>query len=367
MILNIFPITGPLKEPLLIIESFIVIFLLELGIIFWIRAKSEEINDLKSLQERAYSWLLIGYSIMWFFIIIGDHFVEPIYLRTLILNIGFFIQIICLCAFFRIMENDKNYLKKYLFTKICIILIVIYIFIVIVFIHYAAFMVSAFWILLAVFTIIYLKKINSNLYVKQEVGDFKLISLKFCLGFILTSLGYQLTTRFIVKIMGLNIRLFGDILQLVGLIFMTLFLFSVPSFTEYEWRDQINYISIMHKSGLFIYKKSFKDKISLVVDESMITGRLTTIKMMLEEFGDSKSISIIRKKNRTFIIEPGKFIYGVLICDKELEALKILLRKFIEKVEMIYDNILRSWDGNLKIFRPIEDIAKEFFFNRKKI
>ncbi|GAG87242.1 unnamed protein product, partial [marine sediment metagenome] len=254
-------------------------------------------------------WLLIGYSIMWFFIIIGDHFVEPIYLRTLILNIGFFIQIICLCAFFRIMENDKNYLKKYLFTKICIILIVIYIFIVIVFIHYAAFMVSAFWILLAVFTIIYLKKINSNLYVKQEVGDFKLISLKFCLGLILTSLGYQLTTRFIVKIMGLNIRLFGDILQLVGLIFMTLFLFSVPSFTEYEWRDQINYISIMHKSGLFIYKKSFKDKISLVVDESMITGRLTTIKMMLEEFGDSKSISIIRKKNRTLRINIFKNTY----------------------------------------------------------
>jgi hypothetical protein len=361
MIFNIFPITGPLKEPLLIIESFIVIFFLELGIIFWIRVKSEEANELKRLQEKAYGWLLFGYSVMWIFIIIGDHFIDPIYLRTLIVNIGFLILIICLCIFFRIMETNKTFLKKYLFTKICIFMTIFYISIFIMFLNYAAFIVSAFWILLAVFTIIYLKELNSNLHVKQILEDFKLISLKFCLGFILTFLGYLLTTRVIVEIMGLNIRLIGDILQLVGLIFISLFMFSVPSFTEYEWRDHIDYISIMHKSGLFIYKKSFKDKISPVRDESFIAGTLTTIKMMLEEFGDSKSISIIRKKNKTFIIDPGKFIYGVLICDKELESLKILLRKFIEKVEMIYNNILKSWDGNLKVFMPIEDIAKEFF------
>jgi hypothetical protein len=102
------------------------------------------------------------------------------------------------------------------------------------------------------------------------------------------------------------------------------------------------------------------------LDKSIITGTLTTIKMMLEEFSDSKSSSIIRKKDKTFIIEPGKFIYGVLICEKELESLKILLSKFIEKVELIYDNILMTWDGNLKIFSPIEDIANEFFFLAEK-
>ena len=363
MMLNTFPIAGPLKEPLIIIESFIVIFFLEVGLIFWIRAKSEEINELKSLQEKAYSWLLIGYSLMWIFIIIGDYFIEPIYLRTLILNLGFFIQIICLCIFFRIMENNKKYWKKYLFTKICTSMIIIYLFIFIIFIYYAAFMVSAFWILLAIFTIIYLKELNSNIYIKQELGDFSSISFKFSLGWILTSFGYQLTSRLVVQTFGLSMRLIGDALQLAGLIFISLFLLNVPSFTEYEWRDQIDYISIMHKSGLFIYQKSFKDKVLPAVDESIITGTLATIKMMLEELSDSKGKSIIRKKDKTFIIEPGKFIYGVLICDKELEALKILLSKFIEKVELIYNNILKTWDGSLKIFRPIEDIANEFFFN----
>ncbi|MFX1338272.1 MAG: hypothetical protein ACFFDK_06665 [Promethearchaeota archaeon] len=361
MIYNIFPINGPLKEPLLIIESFIVIFFLEIGAIFWIRAKNEDVNELKGLQEKAYGWLLIGYSIMWLFIIIGDHFVEPLYFRTLILNIGFLIQIICLTIFFKIIENNKIFWKKYLFTKICIVMTGIYLFIFIFFIYDAAFVVSAFWILLAIFTIYYLKELSSNFYIKKELGDFKLISLKFWLGLIITAFGYQLTTRTIVKFEGLELRLFGDILQLVGLIFISSFLFSVPSFTEYEWRDQIEYLSIMHKSGLFIYQKAFKNKITSAMDESVITGTLTTIKMMLEEFGDSNSISIIRKKNKTFIIEPGKFVYGVIICDKELEALKILLNKFIEKLEIIYDNILMSWDGNLKVFIPIDDIAKEFF------
>ena len=242
MILNIFPIDGPLKEPLLIIESFIVIFFLELGIIFWIRATSEEVNELKGLQEKAYGWLLLGYSIMWVFIIIGDHFVDPIYFRTLILNIGF------------LFHKTPNRLP-------------------------------------------------------------------------ISYFGYFLTTRILVELIGLEIRLFGDILQLIGLIFIALFLFSVPSFAEYEWRDQIEYLSIMHKSGLFIYQKAFKNKILSAMDESIITGTLTTIKMMLEEFGDSNSASIIRKKNKAFIIEPGKFIYGVIISNKELESLKILLNK----------------------------------------
>ena len=361
MIFSMFPITGPWKELMLIIESFIVIFFLEVGLIFWMRNKREDVIELKSLQEKAYGWLLFGYSGMWIFIIIGDHFINDVYFRTLILNMGFLVQIICLCFFFRIMENYKIFLKKYLFTKICIFMIVIYIFIFIIFIEYARFMVSAFWILLGIFTIIYLKELNSNFDIKQELGNFKLISLKFCLGLGLTVLGYQFTTRLMVEIMGLIIRLIGDILQLVGLIFILLFLFSIPSFAEYEWRDQIDYLSIMHKSGLFIYKKSFKDNISPEVDESFIAGSLTMIKMMLEEFGDSRSSSIISKKTKTYIIEPGKFIYGVLICDKELESLKILLRSFIEKVEMIYDNILMSWDGDMKVFVPIKDIATEFF------
>jgi len=69
MILNVFPITGPLKEPLLIMESFIVFFFLELAAILWMRVKSEKINELK-IQEKAYIWLFFGYAIIGFLLLL---------------------------------------------------------------------------------------------------------------------------------------------------------------------------------------------------------------------------------------------------------------------------------------------------------
>ena len=361
MILNVFPISGLLKEPLLIMESFIVFFFLELAAIFWMRVKSEKINELKSLQEKAYIWLFFGYSIMWVFIIIGDYYVDTIYLRTLILNLGFFIQIICFLIFMRIMEKYKVFLKKYLFTKICSIFTIVYIISFFIVIYYATFISSIFWIIFIVFFTIYLNELNSAFYIKQDLGNFKSKALKFYIGVILTSIGYQLTNRFVVGILGLEIRLMGDLLQLAGLVFLFLFFISIPSFSEYEWRDKIDSIFIMHKSGLFIYKKLFRE-ITSPINESLITGTLTTLKMMLEKFSGIENISIIiKKKGKTIVIQPGKFIYGVLICDDELDSLKILLSKFIKKIETIYSNTLTRWDGNLKVFRPVEDIINEFF------
>ena len=299
---------------------------------------------------------------MWSFRIIGDFFIDTILLRAIILNFGFLIQIICICVFIRILENHKIFIKKYLFTKISVITTIIYIFIFFTFVYYAHYISSFFWIIIIIFFIIYLKELNSHFYIRRELGNFRLDSIKFGIGLLLIFIGYQFSTfEFLVENYGFGIRLIGDISQLVGLIFILLFLFSMPSFSEYEWRDKIDSIFIMHKSGLFIYKKFFREDLH-TLNESIITGTLTTLKMMLEKFSNSEGISIIRQKEKIFIIEPGKCIYGVLICDEELESLKILLNKFIEKVELIYYNVLTTWDGNLNIFKPIKDIADEFFY-----
>jgi len=66
-----------------------------------------------------------------------------------------------------------------------------------------------------------LKELSSDLYIKRELRNLKLDFLKFYLGVILTLVGYQLTTRFVTKTLGLSIRLLGDILQLIGLIFLS--------------------------------------------------------------------------------------------------------------------------------------------------
>ncbi len=358
LILNEFPIKGPLKEPLLILESLIVFSFIELAVIFWMRIRKSE---LKKSLEKGYIWLFLGYSLLRFFTIVGDYYVDSFHLRTLFLNVGYLIQMAFLINFVRIMENYKVFIRKYLFTKICLVLIFIYFIVFFIDCNYVIFFLISFWIFFIVFFIIYLKDLGSKFNNKIDLRSFKLNLLKFYIGMILIVVGSATTMDFVIEIFGFGIRLIGNILQLIGVIFISFFFFSIPSYSEYDWQDKIISVFIMHKSGLFIYKKSFREKAS-PIDESVITGALTTIEMMLEKVSHIDSISIIKKKEKILIFQPGRFIYGVLICEEELESLKILLSKFISKIETIYSNVLEDWDRNLNVFTPIEGIAKEIFY-----
>ena len=363
MIFESFPIEGPLKEPLLIMEWLIVFLFFEVALIFWIRVKIKK-KELKSLQEKAYIWIFLGYSLMWVFIIIADFYLESgaNYIRNVILNIGFFIQVLCALIFLFIMEKYKIFIKKFLFTKIFLILLVIYIPIIFFALEIASKFFTIFWIVFILFFSMYLKEIYHDFYLKRELGKIKKDFIKFIIGIFLIIVGYQLSTRIIAETLGLEYRLLGDIFQLIGLGLIIWCLISVPSFSEIDWHDKIEKLFVMYKSGLFLYKKSFKE-IFNDIDESIITGTLATLKLMIEKITEHEGGTLtIEKKEKVIIIQPGKFIFGVIISDENLLSLQILLSKFIEKIETIYYKVLKQWDGNLKVFKPLDDIVKEIFY-----
>jgi hypothetical protein len=120
---EVFPIQGPLREPLLILEGIITFLILEQALIFWLRVKSKKSGELKTLQEKAYIWLFCGYGFMWIFIIISDFHIYNSYFGTIFLNLGFIIQALCLLVFFMTMEKYKIYIKKYLFTKLSVLVL----------------------------------------------------------------------------------------------------------------------------------------------------------------------------------------------------------------------------------------------------
>jgi len=53
---------------------------------------------------------------------------------------------------------------------------------------------------------------------------------------------------------------------------------------------------------------------------------------------------------------------SLIIADQNLNSLNFLLKRLIEKVEFLYSNIIRDWDGAMEIFLPIENITQEIFF-----
>ena len=46
--------------------------------------------------------------------------------------------------------------------------------------------------------------------------------------------------------------------------------------------------------------------------------------------------------------------YGAVNCSN-------IIIRLIEKIEFLYSNIIRDWDGAMEIFLPIENITKEIF------
>lgn len=358
---EVFPIQGPLREPLLILEGIITFLILEQALILWLRVKSKKSGELKTLQEKAYIWLFCGYGFMWIFIIISDFHIYNSYFGTIFLNLGFIIQALCLLVFFMTMEKYKIYIKKYLFTKLSVLVLLFNIIVFIVDLYIAVYTISIFTIIFVIFFTIYFKELNSNIYVKREYSNLKLEILKFYFGTIIIAIGYQLTTRYIVKIYGLNYRIFGDLLQLIGFFLLAWSIISVPSFTEYNWRDKVENIFIIHKSGLLIYEKKFKEK-SNPLDGSFISAILTISQMMLERTIYKDGTSIIEKEGKIIIIQSGKYVNGILICDEKLESIQILLNKLVERIETVYLNVLKDWKGNLNIFLSIENIIKEIFF-----
>jgi len=93
-----------------------------------------------------------------------------------------------------------------------------------------------------------------------------------------------------------------------------------------------------------------------------MSGAINSIQMILKEMSHNDGEMVIEKEGKVLITNQGKYITGVIIADQNLNSLNFLLKQFIEKVEFLYSNIIRDWDGNMEIFLPIENITQEIFF-----
>lgn len=354
-----FPLKGSVADILLVIEWIIVFLYFEFALIFLNRTLKFK-KELKSLQERGYVFLFLGFSLMWMFFILGDHYAVSSDLRSIYLNIGYVSLMFGALLFIFIIEHYKVFFKRFLFTLIFLLDIILFIIILTTNVHNAQFMSFTFWPIFVLFFIFYSIELGSIFKSNPILGKYKFKYLKLVLGVIFLIFGFSLTIDTIIELFGLIPRIIGDFMQLIALIVLFLFFESIPSFLEYDWQKKVENLFIIHKSGLLIYEKSFIREDEELYNSS-ISGIITSLKMMLEHISKKEDISVIEQKGKTIIIQPGHYIYGVLICKLKLNSLQILLSNFIEKIEVIYLNILKKWDGDLKVLRPIDKIVKEYF------
>ncbi|MFX0004859.1 MAG: hypothetical protein ACFE9J_15430, partial [Candidatus Hermodarchaeota archaeon] len=198
---------------------------------------------------------------------------------------------------------------------------------------------------------------------KVKIGNtlfIKLITTIF--PFSLLLIGLFLTSDYSSDLLQIEFRLIGSLMQLLGIVFFGFFFLKFPTFSEFEWRDKIEEVFLINKNGACIFYKSYIQK-SDFLDQHLITGAITSVNIMLKEIlkPGSREISMIKKKGKMVYIIPSNLITGVLFSKKESMNIEFYMRQLISKVEQVYKNILKNWDGDLDIFNPIKDIYEEIF------
>ncbi len=351
-------IEGPLREPLLILEWVVFALFLELAFVFLIRTANQK-KSLKNLQDKSYISLFLGFSFSKLFYMIGDYYV-PLSLRMLFYNIAYFIMIVGLFFFIYNLEIYKVFVKKFLFTRVIIVFLIGFFLLLLVAPQFTQNYSYSFFAIFAVFLLIYIRAIVLEFYVKLKLGIIKHFVV-FCGGTFQIIVGYALATDFAASLFGLGIRIMGDHLEIFGFFLLFLFFISIPSFSEYDWQDKIDSIYITKKDGLFLYKRSFR-RTESDVDQNIIAGMLTSIKLILQELTEKKGVSIIERENKILIIYPSEYVNGVVICNQNLISVQILLKKFVEKIEAVFLNIFENWSGDVPISSAFEDISKEIFY-----
>ena len=336
-----------------------VLSLIETGSHFYTKI-SRTIKDERNTQEKAYVSIFFGYGLCWIVFIIRDYFSSPD-IRELLFIIALFIVITFLSIFFYYMEKDQIFFTRYLFTKVSFILTILTVSIILFDINHAPlFGYILFIIEIILFFGIYIIRFYGNDQIREIESFFKLKFIILTFGLAFMGLGFLLTSNPLLSIYGLTPRIYGNIIQLVGITFLYLFFRFVPPLNEYSWKQKINNLYVLLNSGLAIYHKSFRSS----EDPSKTQSSAAAIKVindMLSTITNMDGMSIIEKKNQFFVILPSKYITGVLICDEKFTSYKLLLKRLMQKIEKIYSEFLKEGNLNTKLFDPIEDIAKEVF------
>jgi len=114
---DFYPLTGTLREPLLIIEWVMVFLFLELAFLLYMRVKNRE-RKLSNFIEKASILFLLAYSSMFVFYIFGDYYMETHLSRLVVYNIGYILRMILGLVFIYKIEKYQIIIGKYLFSKI---------------------------------------------------------------------------------------------------------------------------------------------------------------------------------------------------------------------------------------------------------
>ena len=351
-----FPIQGQFREILLILEALIVVLNVEFGIIILNKFVSQKGG--KYYMHLTWGLMLFCFSGSFFLFIISDFYVSadlrPFYLTLSYISIGIGESFLA----FNLEKEIK--IKRHPFTIItltCLGLLVLNIILNLTnptFI--AAFLWGIYLILFIYFGITILSKIRKS---------WKIIVYKFLFGAALLIVGWAGFSDIGVSILGIGYRFLGDIFVIIGTTLTCFYFLDLPRLAEVDYLDKIKILYVMHNSGRSLFQYDFQKEGGKTIDSSEIdlkVGGLTSITQFITELVKSKeNLEEVDYGDIKLLFSYGNYIIMVLIVEKVLEIVKNKLKSMTIEIEDLYQDLLSSWDGDIKPFDVLRSLTEQKF------
>ncbi|MHA1265851.1 MAG: hypothetical protein ACTSRS_11515 [Candidatus Helarchaeota archaeon] len=364
-------IEGSWRLPLLTLEWIFTIISVEVAIVFILKYLKQE-KTLRTKQNLGYTALFFGLFLAWGFFVVGDFFISnmeitPFLLwsigswRELALNLGSISVYIGIILFCFSIEKYRLYgFKRYFFTICAIIMFLIVLFVFFFNLELSKYFSPGIWFIFFTFLIIYYNDFFKT-GLKKENSFTQL--LKFIPNYLFIAINFFITSDLFASDL-LEVKFFGASTQLIAITLLFYFSIKLPPFAEFNWRQKIDELYVLNSAGVCLFHQSFTVPRDYL-DEHLKSGAIASVNIILKSLTPTQKrqkTTILKKDNKMIYIYAGEVATAVLISQEEFNSILYNLEKFINKIELIYYNVLLRWKGDTDVFAPLEAIAKEFFF-----
>ncbi len=320
-----------------------------------------------SRMHAAWFGLFLTYSITTFIYIMADLFTVTEGERATLLETGY--TIVATGALYYIYNIERIAIIKtkrvftVMFAILYVVLLVLFPLSVFGIIEHGLvqYFALSFWVPMSMLFFTYAGKLN-----RLIKGRLKIFSGLMIVGLVLLIVGFLGATDVAIENLGMWVRLFGDSLQISGVIMMGIFFSLLPSWREIEWKETVESLYVIYKGGVPIFTYDFKADEVKGEDESQSSMRvaqtLEVVGSLLNEVLNKGSLKILDMGTKKVIVEQGEHVLFALVADAELDSLKILLRNFRIAFERFFHDI-ENWSGDPSEFDLASVLVGKIFKN----
>ncbi len=360
-----FPISGNLRESLLILEVVLVVIMLEAGIIFSRKVVREKKKTSTNNMLLGWAIFIFFYAIVFMIYIYSDFYVLGAIERERALNVSYIIALIGAANFAYYTEREIG-IKKHFFTLIIsgltVFLVINAIFSILESSVYITFVT---WLIFLVLIVFYIRRFTHLISDKWRLNVYSLI-----IGTIMVVLGFGGSSDWMIEALGgFWIRFVGDLLVILGIVFVSVLFIGIPSLMEFEWHKKIRYLNLIHQRGVSIAHFQFNEELGRKIgdmDEVLMAGGLTSVAQIIPDLIHSgKKLDSVDHGDICLLFAYSSNLINILVVEEPLEILRTKLKKVTNLIEFLYGDQLATWDGDLNIFPLIGPIVNANFKPRK--